>query len=260
MIRSKRRRRGMRNSKITVLVTSFLIVFLTVGYASVNQQLSLIGRGQISEDNNLSRKYSLGEEVYFDPYKGYRCEKENVWTKENQNATCYKWNILYDKSDTVEMMVDHNLGEFVAWDLSDQSSTGPKEVMVELKRITDEFKNVTTLTSSDNKKVTTQGGASYIIPYNGYKGRLIGIDEIIAIDNIQNWTGLGDYIPLNTKWLYQNLDKPTGYWTDTAYGKDSFINTAVWNVYNNGTLHSGYSKHDYIYQVSPIIRVHKKFL
>ena len=100
-----------------------LTLDLTVTQYSEQQQ----GRPDIPEASGKT-EYAIGDEVYFDPVKGQRCYSDEAWTLDDKGSTCYKWNVIKtsdSSSDTVELVLDHNLPGTTAWiSLEDYQAAG----------------------------------------------------------------------------------------------------------------------------------------
>ena len=211
-------------------------------------------------------EYTVGDEVYFDPVKGQRCYSDEAWTLDDKGSTCYKWNVIKESdssSDTVELLLDHNLPEKTTWiSLEDYQAAGgtaeeygsagnnkygPITALKYLKQATDNWNGVVTLTSTDNVVRNNGSGSTYTINYEGYKARLISGQELADIAGKQEWTP-SDYITFKvSSWLISNMalgyDSEIssfndiyghiGYCTDSAFSSNS---NAAWYLGTDGYL------------------------
>ena len=269
-----------------------LTLDLTVTQYSEQQQ----DRPDIPEPSGKT-EYAIGDEIYFDPVKGQRCYSDEAWNLDDKSRTCYKWNVIKtsdSSSDTVELLLDHDLPGQVEWvSLEDYKAAGgtdeeysdgcyydgvngeqlpcgnnkygPLTALKHLKQGTDSWNGVVTLTSADNVTRENGSGGNYTINYEGYKARMVSIDEI---ENA--WPLEQDEMPT---WLYSNMAisadmsdmsdidiyEHAAYWTDSA---PSSYPGRAWNVYYGGLVnYDGYIVSDaYGYGVRPIVRILKSNL
>ena len=262
-----------------------LTLDLTVTQYSEQQQ----DRPDIPEASGKT-EYAIGDEVYFDPVKGQRCYSDEAWTLDDKSRTCYKWNVIKtsdSSSDTVELLLDHDLPEVTAWiSLEDYVSAGgtteeygsygnnkygPITALKHLKQATDSWNGVVTLTSADNVTRDNGSDGNYTINYEGYKARLISGQEIADIAGNPEWTPDGNYIEGLPTWLYSNMAvsadmsdmsdidiyEHVAYWTDSA---DSWYPDHAWSVSYVGRLVSSTVSAAYGYGVRPVVRILKSNL
>ena len=275
-----------------------LTLDLTVTQYSPQEQ----DRPDIPEPSGKT-EYAVGDEVYFDPVVGQRCYSDEAWTLDDKGSTCYKWNVIKasdSSSDTVELLLDHNLPEEIAWvSLEDYKAAGgtdeeynlggvetdsgfmsvgnnkygPLTALKYLKQSTAGWNGVVTLTSADNVTRNNASGSTYTINYEGYKARLISGQEIADIAGDQEWTSDSYAIFDLPSWLWSNtftdsdsLDTldiyiPTMYWTDTAHF--SYTGNAWWVSQNFGAdmlTVSGVKGAYPRFGVRPVVRILKSNL
>ena len=84
------------------------------------------------------RSYSYGEVVYFDP-----TSDETVCTTSNHAAeTCMTWRVIGSDTYNVNLQLDHNLVNMVAWYTSRTVTDGPVTVLTSLASATSSWNNV----------------------------------------------------------------------------------------------------------------------
>ena len=192
----------------------------------------LSDRIKAQENPNETPDYKIGDAVYFNPYTGQQCDPQTAWTKDNPSGQCFKWNVLQNNDETLDLISDHNLGPKTAWiderDFISAGGTkeeygtrgnnkyGPLTALKELKNVSKDFQNVETLTTQDNVTRKNAAGSEYTINYNGYKARLAGAQELA--DMVKNkptedgtiWNASTySFIHAMPVWLYANLGRPT---------------------------------------------------
>ena len=259
-----------------------LTLDLTVTQYSEQQQ----DRPDIPEPSGKT-EYAVEDEVYFDPIKGQRCYSDEAWTLDDKSKTCYKWNVIKasdSSSDTVELVLDHNLPGTTAWiSLEDYKAAGgnaeeygsdgnnkygPLTVLKHLKQGTDSWNGVVTLTSEDNVTRANGSGSTYTINYEGYKARMINgqeLADIVGESKINDFslpTWLYSNMPLDLDIENDNLEvkdiyEQAVYWTDTA--DDSFDSVAFQVVFagmtNRDIVSSGFN-----HGVRPVVKILKSNL
>lgn len=221
----------------------------------------------VCTENPLLQEYAVGTALYFNPYTGLKCDAASAWTRSNPTSQCFKWYVIQPspkQKTTVELFLDHEIG-VAQWNSTGVTTSGPKEVLSYLKTATASFKNVVTLTASDNVTRGTYNG-SYTIPYAGYKARLVSGQEIADAIGASAWSSSESKeikIPIGKQWIYENTSNDAGedglwvYWTDTAPIRAS-DDIAVWNVTSYAQFIAGSTAFSsQIAQVRPVIRVLK---
>lgn len=62
------------------------------------------------------KTYEIGEVVYFNPTGTVSdCSSGKEWTPSSTETTCYKWNVVKDNGNNIEMLLDHNTPAKMAW-------------------------------------------------------------------------------------------------------------------------------------------------
>lgn len=258
----------------------FIMIFLS---------FPVSGRSETAIQKNL---YFIGQDVYFNPYTGIPCTQQEAWNVFNQQNKCFKWNVIKDNGDTIELILDHNLGDKVAWadevDFIAAGGTeeeyahagnnkyGPITALKELKKVTEDFKNVDPLTPQDAVTRLNADGTKYKIDYNGYKARLISAQELADIVNnkkmedgkIWNSSSLS-YIHNMPGWLYTNLGMPdqpsvihVAYYTDTAHTarKDTVWVICLGSNLGKGSVTAAKKLGREILGIRPVIKLKKSVL
>ena len=189
--------------------------------------------------------YQVGEVVYFDPTGAVSdCVSGKEWTPNHTGTTCYKWNVVKDNGNNIELLLDHNTTDYVMWSSMGDAQVGPDELITQLRNDTSSWNKVETLTSTDNVTRNNGSGGTYTIDYQGMKARIMGKVEI---ENIG-----GSNLP---EWLYQNLEYDSlRYWTDTIH--EDYANRA-WYVDYNGYLEIPQRLMGTSYGVRPVVRILK---
>ena len=286
---------------------------------------------EIVDNDTCTKKlitYNNGQEIYFDVEKGTGCTKEeyessydldaadylnsktgyngfvNISTDgtssteklEKQNS-CLKFYAFNNdsKSKTISLLLDHNTTATIAWNSSGSNTSGPSEVITQLKSDTSSWNGTITPL---NYVVSQTTGGNYTIQYseNEYKARLITANEIAQITENKKFDestsvddeyfyfdtnstsksltcGTGDTSGCNYGWLYDrtyiecekygclnnsDLSSPQtmyGYWTSTTTYRDD---SNVWRIGFAAIL---YNNHVVYYEnsfgVRPVIEVLK---
>ena len=260
-----------------------LTLDLTVTQYSEQQQ----DRPDIPEASGKT-EYAIGDEVYFDPVKGQRCYSDEAWTLDDKSRTCYKWNVIKtsdSSSDTVELLLDHDLPEVTAWiSLEDYVSAGgtteeygsygnnkygPITALKHLKQATDSWNGVVILTSADSVTRDNASGSTYTIHYEGYKARMISGQELADIAGDTEWTPNGNYFLGTPTWVRSNMAisedmsdvsdvdfyEHLFYWTDTARSSNSM---SAWFMNIIGVKYT--VSYAYSSGVRPVVKILKSNL
>ena len=259
-----------------------LTLDLTVTQYSEQQQ----DRSDIPELSGKT-EYAIGDEVYFDPVKGQRCYSDAAWTLDDKSSTCYRWNVIKasdSSSDTVELLLDHDLPGDTAWiSLEDYQAAGgtseeygedgnnkygPLTALKHLKQATDSWNGVVTLTSTDNVTRENGSGGNYTINYEGYKARVISVQEIVDIVGKEDIFEVVQPTSLPT-WLYSNMAfvvnedynldisdiyEHIGYWTDLAVSETAGYS---WTVDYGYRLYTYLISTNNDFGVRPVVRILK---
>ena len=267
-----------------------LTLDLTVTQYSEQQQ----DRPDIPEPSGKT-EYAVGDEVYFDPIKGQRCYSDEAWNLNDKSRTCYKWNVIKtsdSSSDTVELLLDHDLPGDTAWiSLEDYKTAGgteeeynsteicygpndtsipcgnnkygPLTALKHLKQGTDSWNGVVTLTSTDNVTRENGSGGNYTINYEGYKARLISGQELAdivgepEIDNFNVPTWLYSNMALSEEMALQDIYEHAAYWTDSAHSSHPYL---AWAVNYDGVVRYDSVSGATGYGVRPVVKILKSNL
>ena len=256
-----------------------LTLDLTVTQYSEQQQ----DRPDIPEPSGKT-EYAIGDEVYFDPVKGQRSYSDEAWTLDDKGSTCYKWNVIKtsdSSSDTVELVLDHNLPGTTAWiSLEDYQAAGgnaeeygsdgnnkhgPITALKHLKQGTDNWNGVVTLTSADNETRENCSGENYTINYERYKARLISYQELVDIlteegtGKLPTWTYSNMAVSVDEEGnpTFNDVYEHVVYWTNSALSFDPYY---AWGVHYDGRVsHNSVSRADG-YGVRPVVKILKSNL
>lgn len=215
--------------------------------------------------NPTESTFNIGDEVIFDPGDGININ----------------WNVLEDNGNTVTLILNHNLGEPVAWQISNRNSDGPLTALETLNLRTESWNHVPAIdnyeyinnvdgTTYDNgyQKVKIVNGVATITKKDGTittvagtsRARLITGQEAAKIMNTVDWDQGVQIDKKAPAWLFNQLSTANGlhaYWTLSTYPKNELY---VWHVTYEGSLHAfdaGYSTN---YGIRPVIHISKSEL
>ena len=216
--------------------------------------------------SQTSNVYANGTTIYYNPVTGEKCSDYVAENSLNETKTgCMKWYTFNDTEDssTVNLILDHNTTYHVAWNSSNNTADGMKEVKEELDK----------LTSVSNWKDTPR-----LIEANEI-AQITGNTEFDASDpDKDNWfsfdTNTDSYDPNRGegtsayKWLFDYTYNCTrfgcsiadsgtwGYWTSTPYVSNSSF---AWSENNGGSV--GYEDASNSAQgVRPVITISKSVI
>ena len=248
--------------------------------------------GQTDKSAIKQTDFQIADVVYFNPYAGTVCNEKEAWTLRNPQSQCFTWYIIKNSSDTVDMILDHNLGSRVPWisledfisaggtaeeyGLKGNNKYGPVTALKELKNVTDSFQNVQTLTKADSVTRQISAADTYTIDYTGYKARMAGGQELADLVNNKpmvngyDWNpATGSYIHAMPVWLYANLGMPgqaealhVAWYTDTAHTArpDTVWVICLGSNLGKGSVSAVGRVGAEILGVRPIVRVKKNLL
>lgn len=154
-----------------------------------------------------NKEYKNGEEVYFNPTTGTKCEQSEVKNTKLAKEGCMKWYAFLDSEENskVKLLLDHNISANI--NLLDKdgniANDGDSIVLGTLNKLTSSW-----VQNSNNNKTKVSA-------------RLISVDEILNILQIDTKTfdpmNKDFYIKIDKNtWLFSN-DTDFAYWTDTIY-------------------------------------------
>ena len=261
------------------------------------------------------KTYYNGEVVYFDIAEGKGCNEENyditnsntgyngfnnkkshsdttLTNKLETQNSCLKFYAFNDDGgDSVNLLLDHNTTINVLWNSSGSNTSGPKEVIEQLKIDTENWKGTQ---PPANYMAEQLNSKKYEINYSQYKARLITAEEIAKItknekfdasiavyddkfyfDSLASTPSLactsGDTTGCMYGWLYDrtNINCTTygclnnsnsemgGYWTATSIASNL---SGAWNVVYKGYLNNDFIDSSIFRGVRPVIEVLKNKL
>ena len=248
--------------------------------------------------------YENGEVVYFDVKTGKTCDN---YTEENSNTgyngivetekqnSCLKFYAFNDfGSDKLNLILDHNTTAVVAWNSSGSNTSGPNEVLEQLKSDTSSWKGTITPSNYTMDQSTQGSKANYTIDYSSYKARLITAQEIAQITGNTTWDERtasssyyfdsktttesdtcteGNTIGCKYGWLYDrtntscttygcsnNSDVETyGYWSasSSSIADDAY---RAWYVAYDGSVYDSNVDFSDLYGIRPVIAISKSKL
>ena len=277
----------MKNNKgfaITSIIYAMLILFLGLIFLILGNLASRKAMFDKEKNEILSRFngdedgfkiYKNGEVVYFNVTTGEKCSnytetQSNIGVK----VGCMKFYAFNDDGkDTVNLILDHNTTETVAWNSSGSNASGPKEVLKQLNDDTKSWVGTKTPSNYTMDQTGQRSNAKYTIDYSSYKARLITAQEIAKITGNTHWNektaASYDYYFFDSKtdtasttckngnttgcsygWLYDrtntscidsgclnNSDQTTdGYWTSSSFAMDA---AGAWYVQFDSIIRSG---------------------
>ena len=231
--------------------------------------------GKIVQVKDIAKE-STANIVYFDVSTGQSCKKtdyneENsntgyngIDTKNEKQNSCLKFYILGENNNnTSNLILDHNTTAVVPWNNSGINTSGPSEVLDQLRIDTIDWQGTTTPTNY------TKG--SYTINYSGYKARLLTAEEVTNIVGHTTWdeTVEANFFYLDSKsrtlkqtcmsgntseckygWLYDRTsvsckangclnssnEETSGYWTATSKTALSTQPLHIFRFYQQSSL------------------------
>ena len=224
--------------------------------------------------STLNKQYNVGDVIYYDPINGTKCSAGSEWTTSNTTSTCYKWNVIsssLSSSNTVDVLLDHNLENAVAWGSSGNSR--PNNLLTNLDTKTSSWQ-VETLTSSDNDNILYCGlydamlgcldeESTYEIEYEGKKAKILSAQAITNITGDTTWSpsNQSNTVYSQYSWLYTNLNSSQttsfvhyGYWTTSNFtAGDGY----AWVMLDSGKLTYDSITFSSRYGIRPVVRLLK---
>lgn len=265
-------------------ISTILYIILIMAVILITLTLSLLGNRKVILDkikeeakNNIYSigRYANGDVVYFNVDTGEKCDNYN----ETQSATgikngCMKFYAFNDfGGDKVNLILDHNTTDYIAWNSSLINGNGPNELILQLEtdtanwKGTQEPKNYTGIGCSEmlEDETSCKENSEYIINYDNKTARLITAEEIARITKNIGWTTSTGWYYLDSKktvrldnctigntsgcnygWLYDRtiickqygclneaIGSTVGYWTASPITIDS---NYAWRISAGGIL------------------------
>ncbi len=206
-------------------------------YDETNPNQFLIGkyrlfltRTVVNADKSTSLRYvNLG--IYDGKYKRYTMGEKVEFNPGNGIQTFYVLKNSSSYEETVTLILSNNIGTETIFN---DTPGKPDSVLTILKSNTDQWTNVTPLTSR-NTYVSKNG---YTISYEGYRSRLLEPSDLYTIlgqmveENFFDTTNLFS-LPLeeeNLSYLFDNLTDNTGYWMANMVTEN---NEMAWTIQKN---------------------------
>ena len=212
----------------------------------------------------LYQVYENGTAIYFNPETGKVCNQNDAVSTTGTKTGCMKWYTFNDegsKTETVNMILDHNTTAGVEYNSTD-SNTEMKEVKTALESDT------STWDSSLNARLITANEVAKITGNTSFDEKTTTFDKFFYLDSnnqtqVANSTNKSKYV-----WLYDytndckkygcNIEDSSnyGYWTSTPVaGRTDF----AWTVYEYGGLFNSTVSYPLI-GVRPVITISKSII
>ena len=178
------------NGEVSSTDTTMTVGDYDVKYNQGKNKYEASEKGNTTPDTPQPTKiYTNGEVVYFNVTTGEKCSnytetQSNIGVK----VGCMKFYAFNDDGkDTVNLILDHNTTETVAWNSSGSNASGPKEVLKQLNDDTKSWVGTKTPSNYTMDQTGQTSNAKYTIDYSGYKARLITDNEIAQITGNTTW-------------------------------------------------------------------------
>ena len=178
------------NGEVSYTDTTMTVGDYDVKYNQGKNKYEASEKGNTTPDTPQPTKiYTNGEVVYFNVTTGEKCSnytetQSNIGVK----VGCMKFYAFNDDGkDTVNLILDHNTTETVAWNSSGSNASGPKEVLKQLNDDTKSWVGTKTPSNYTMDQTGQTSNAKYTIDYSGYKARLITDNEIAQITGNTTW-------------------------------------------------------------------------
>ena len=144
-------------------------------------------------------QFMLGDIVFYDPKTTNICNSTtfNLENVVNGTSTCYKWRVISPNTtgDSLDIQMDHDLVNPIAWNSSGNSTDGPVTILTALKNATSSWTRVPGLTYSyDTSSLPNNYGILNCLngtctfkdeTITNVKTRLITLEEVIQITKNQ---------------------------------------------------------------------------
>ena len=175
-----------------------------------------------------TKNYKNGEIVYYDVATGKKCTNYNsensktgyngINNKTGNQNSCLKFYAFNDNNSYyLNLILDHNTTATSLWNTNGDNSTGPTEVLKNLKEQTQSWKG----TIEPTNYTTGASNREYTVNYNGYKARIISANEIAQITENIGWdenSKSTDKFYFDTKINSQSATCKEGDTTGCRYG------------------------------------------
>ena len=204
-------------------------------YEEVKNQELVLEKGNLLSDI-VTIDLSLGIEKINPCSKNGVCPVGTEFAIQVNDNTVYRFYVLSDDGNKVELIMDHNLVSHTTWAPSDNME-GPTDILEQLQKATENWSNIT--------------------PYN-YRISDDNIEKVYSDIHIKtratipSYTKLVGIDPKLPNWLYNNSNDE-GYWLSSASKAMSFY---AWAVLKDGNIDTAdVSKEDY--GIRPVITIYK---
>ena len=234
-----------KNSVVVILTTIILMLTITIGVKAATMYAS---RDVIYDNSSSGTTASTVQEALDELYeKANNCGSTSSICTSTSGTVSYAlgteytcdpgdgvertFYVLKEKTDTVLLIMNQNLGDTVEWNISGYNDEGPVTALVYLE----------SQTSNWTVKATLPTG-----------------QQIANAVGNTSWTSGGNSISISSApWLYSNLSSngPFGYWTSTPNSSRSDL---AWYVGYSGRLYDSFVDNDN--GVRPVITVSKSQL
>ena len=214
-----------------------------------------------TEDVKKYKVYSNGTAIYYNPETGKKCSKEEAVSETGTKSGCMRWYAFNDndKSSTVNVILEHNTTEKVAYNFTGSNSE-MKEVKTALENDTKDWKNTARLiTANEVAKITghptfdaSKENQEYFYLDSNNKTQIVGwITKSKYAWLFDNTYGCVDYGCVSS---LASESYGVGYWTSSRVVGST---NCVWVIDNEGMLWSYGVGNSSFYGVRPVITIPK---
>ena len=205
-------------------------------YKEIKNQEITIEKGNLLSDL-ATIDLDLGVEQIDNCAKSGICPTGTEFAIQVNDTTAYRFYVLTDDGEKVDLIMDSNLVNHITWAPSDNGD-GPTDALEQLKKATDTWTNI----PLRNYRVVDDNN-----------GKVYNDIHIKTRATIPSYTKLVGIDPILPNWLYNNLDNNNGYWLSSASKSMSFY---AWIVLKDGTIDTAdVSSEDY--GIRPMITLYK---
>lgn len=186
--------------------------------------------------------YSNGTAIYYNPVTNELCNSNESVSTTGTKEGCMKWYIFNDTEDsaTVNMILDHNTTELVAWNSSKNNTDGMNEAAISLSNDTKDWNsklNARLITANEIAKITGNTDFNVSTSQSAFCLDTNMPDNEMACFKSQgssSYIWLFDYTKMCTNYGCNKAESNSyGYWTSDSVYSDT-IN--AWVVGSNGSL------------------------
>lgn len=248
----------------TILVVFILIMFSMISlFYSRNNLLNKIQDNIKDDIQDILQQYEVyenGSVVYFNPETATVCSPANAVSTTGTKTGCMKWYIFndYNSNGYVNLLLDHNTTDTVAWNSSGNNSDGINEVRNalndDISTWNDDVKSTARLITAPEIALIS-GNVAFNLTSSTYNdGFYFGTNNKYDTSLRKNYTWLYDYTDCSLSQCKVSDIKVKGYWTpNPVYGSAEL----AWMVTNVGSLSYNNIDQTNGYGVRPVIQVSK---